>query len=33
LAVSKDEKVKTEIPVIIVGESPIEKLGEGKIQL
>ncbi|HCB51301.1 TPA: 50S ribosomal protein L25 [Patescibacteria group bacterium] len=33
LAVSKDEKVSTEVPVILVGESPIEKLGEGKIQL
>lgn len=33
LAVSKDEKVKTEVPVILVGEAPIEKLGEGKIQL
>lgn len=33
LAVSKDEKVTTEVPVILVGESPIEKLWEGKIQL
>ncbi|AHB41826.1 hypothetical protein P148_SR1C00001G1047 [candidate division SR1 bacterium RAAC1_SR1_1] len=33
LAVSKNEKVKTEVPVLLVGESPIEKLGEGKIQL
>lgn len=33
LAVSKNEKVKTEVPVLLIGESPIEKLGEGKIQL
>jgi len=33
LAVSKDEKVTTEVPVILVGESLIEKLWEGKIQL
>jgi len=33
LAVNKNEKVTTEIPVKLVGESPIEKLGEGKIQL
>ncbi len=33
LAVKKDEKVKTEVPVILFGEAPIEKLGEGKIQL
>ena len=33
LAVNKDEKVRTEIPVKMIGESPIEKLGEGKIQL
>lgn len=33
LAVKKDEKVSAEVPVILVGESPIEKLGEGKIQL
>lgn len=32
-AVSKDEKVTAEIPVILIGESPVEKLGEGKIQL
>lgn len=33
LAVNKNEKVTTEIPVKLFGESPIEKLGEGKIQL
>jgi large subunit ribosomal protein L25 len=33
LAVNKDEKVTTEIPVILIGESPIEKSGEGQVQL
>ena len=33
LAVNKDEKVTTEIPIKMIGESPIEKLGQGKIQL
>ena len=33
LAVNKDEKVTTEIPVKLIGESVVEKLGEGKIQL
>ena len=33
LAVNKDEKVTTEIPVKMIGESPIEKLGEGQVQL
>jgi large subunit ribosomal protein L25 len=33
MAVNKNEKVTTEVPVKLVGESPIEKLGEGKIQL
>jgi large subunit ribosomal protein L25 len=33
LAVNKNEKVTTEVPVILIGESPIEKIGEGKIQL
>ncbi|MFZ2151096.1 MAG: 50S ribosomal protein L25 [Candidatus Absconditicoccaceae bacterium] len=33
LAVSRDEKVTAEIHVILVGESSIEKLGEGKVQL
>lgn len=33
LAVNKDEKVTTEIPVTLIGESLIEKSGEGQIQL
>jgi large subunit ribosomal protein L25 len=33
LAINKDEKVTTEVPIILTGESLIEKLGEGKIQL
>lgn len=33
LAVSRDEKVTADIPVILVWESSIEKLWEGKIQL
>ncbi len=33
LAVNKDEKVTTEIPIRMIWESPIEKLWEGKIQL
>ena len=33
LAVNKNEKVTTEVPVKLIGESPLEKLGEGKIQL
>lgn len=33
LAVKKDEKVKTEVPVLLVGESKVEKLWEWKIQL
>lgn len=33
LAIQKDEKVKTEVPVILSWESSIEKLGLGKIQL
>lgn len=33
LAVKKDEKVTTEVPVVLEGESPVEKLGDGKIQL
>lgn len=33
LAVKKDEKVSTEVPVVLEGESPVEKLGDGKIQL
>ncbi len=33
LAVNKDEKVTTEIPVKMIGESPLEKSWEGQIQL
>ena len=33
LAVKSDEKVTTEIPLKLTGESPLEKLWEGKIQL
>lgn len=33
LAVQKDQKVRTEIPIVLTGESLIEKLGEGKIQM
>lgn len=33
LAVRKDKKVNAEVPVLLIWESPIEKLGEGKIQL
>lgn len=33
LAVKKDEKVTTEVPVVLEGESPVEKLGDAKIQL
>jgi len=33
LAVKSDEKVTTEVAIKLIGESPIEKLGEGKIQL
>jgi len=33
LAVKADEKVTTEVPLKLVGESPLEKLWEGKIQL
>lgn len=33
LAVKQDEKVTTEVPIILIGESSVEKLGEGKIQL
>jgi len=33
LAIKADEKVTTEIPLILIGESPLEKLGEGKVQL
>lgn len=33
LAVKKDEKVKTEVPIVLFWESAIEKSGEGRIQL
>jgi len=33
LAVSRTEKVTTDVPVVIVGESQIEKLNEGRVQL
>ena len=33
LAVKSDEKVRTEISLRLIGESPIEKLGEGKVQV
>lgn len=33
LAVKKDEKVKTEVTIVLTWESPIEKLWEWKIQL
>ena len=33
LAVRKDEKVRVEVPLILVGESPFEKNGLGTVQL
>lgn len=33
LAVNKDEKVHAEVPVILIGESPFEKDGLGRVQL
>jgi large subunit ribosomal protein L25 len=33
LAVSRTEKVTASVPVAIVGESPLEKLNEGRVQL
>lgn len=33
LAVSKTEKVKANIPVVLTGESPLVKLNEGRVQL
>jgi large subunit ribosomal protein L25 len=33
LAVNKNEKVTTEVSIVLVGESPLQKSGEGKIQL
>lgn len=32
-AVKADEKVEVEVPVILTGISPVEKLGEGTVQL
>lgn len=32
LAVKSDEKVRAEVPVVLVGESPVEKLNLGSIQ-
>lgn len=32
-AVKSDEKVTTSVPVVLVGISPIEKVGEGRVQL
>lgn len=32
-AVKADEKVTVEVPVILTGLAPIEKLGEGRVQL
>jgi large subunit ribosomal protein L25 len=33
LAVSRTEKVTADVPVVVVGESPLEKLNEGRVQL
>ena len=33
LAVNRNEKVTASVPVVLVGESKVEKLNEGKIQL
>lgn len=33
LAVQKDEKVSAEVPIVLIGESSVEKLWEWKIQL
>ncbi len=33
LAVKRDEKVKTEVSIIVTGEAPVEKLGDGRVQL
>lgn len=33
LAINANEKVKTEISIILTGECPLEKAGEGKAQL
>jgi large subunit ribosomal protein L25 len=33
LAVSRTEKVTASVPVVVIGESPLEKLNEGRVQL
>jgi len=33
LAIKADEKVTTEIPIVLTGESPLEKSGDGRVQL
>ncbi len=33
LAVNKNEKVSASVPVVLIGESKVEKLNEGKVQL
>lgn len=33
LAVNKNEKVSAAVPVVLIGESKVEKLNEGKVQL
>lgn len=33
LAVSRTEKVTADVPLVVVGESPLEKLNEGRVQL
>jgi large subunit ribosomal protein L25 len=33
LAVSRTEKVSADVPLVLIGESPIEKLNEGRVQL
>ena len=33
LAVNRNEKVSASVPVVLVGESKVEKLNEGKVQL
>lgn len=32
LAVKSDEKVRAEVPVVLIGESPVEKLNLGSVQ-
>ena len=33
LAVNANEKVSASVPVVLIGESKVEKLNEGKVQL